>query len=261
MWMYELRVCLSTIANKQRLLGKWMHKCMCTYMICCLVTLQWWRQMSMTANIHNSIETKRNPYRSVQNANFLFSMFEINIYLYIIHNLTCVWRDKSQLIVHPDCFLHNDSVPNVYPFTFWIPKIKTFNIQVISHVHTHTKQLTDTSRVNSSLIMEGTADCSLPSLITCHMTCADNCKALQVLWLNTRAASASDTPSRWPPPGPRWRCSSPGIWILLEPFKHRQAVEREDQVGGLKRAHSSVDWDLPPRCMMPFPSRVASPPG
>lgn len=73
----------------------------------------------MTANIHNSIETKRNPYRSVQNANFLFSyMFEINIYLYIIHNLPCVRRDKSLPTVHPDCFLHNDSVPHLHPFTF-----------------------------------------------------------------------------------------------------------------------------------------------
>lgn len=75
-------------------------------------------------------------------------------------------------------------------------------------------------RRSSSLVMEATADRSLPSWITCHMTCADNWRALQVLWLNTRAASASDTPSRWPPPGPTWRCSSPGIWILLEPFKH-----------------------------------------
>lgn len=76
--------------------------------------------------------------------------------------------------------------------------------------------------------MEAIADRSLPSLITCHMTCADSWRALQVLWLNTRAASASDTPSRWPPPGPTWRCTSPGIWILLEPFKRRG--EREEGV-------------------------------
>lgn len=81
--------------------------------------------------------------------------------------------------------------------------------------------MTDTSRGNSSLVLEAAADRSFPSLITCHMTCADNWRVLLVLWLNTRAASASDTPSRWPPPGPTWRCSSPGIWILLEPFKHR----------------------------------------
>lgn len=114
-----------------------------------------------------------------------------------------------------------------------------------NHAHTTThKKMTDTSRGNSGLVLEAAAHRSFPPLITCHMTCADNWRELQVLWLNTRAASASDTPSRWPPPAPTWRCSSPGIWILLKPIKQGGGgggVVVCCQVGGLKRARPSGD--------------------
>lgn len=64
-------------------------------------------------------------------------------------------------------------------------------------------------------------------MITSHTLCyADNWRVPLVLWLNTTAASASDTPSHSPPLEQTGWCSSPGIWTLLKPFKHRQKGER-----------------------------------
>ena len=66
-----------------------------------------------------------------------------------------------------------------------------------------------------------------------------------VLWLNTTAASASDTLSHSLPPGPTGGYFSPGIWILLKPFKtHKKGrgviVKKESESESENEANAEV---------------------
>lgn len=120
----------------------------------------------------------------------------------------------------------------------------------------------ETKTLNATIPSVWKSPCREP-LITSHTTCcAGNWRVPRVLWLNTTAASASDTLSHWLPPGLTWRYSAPGIWILLKPLKH---TEREE--GHLVVFKTALcllrclDQDLPLHCTMPFPSHAASLPG
>lgn len=88
-----------------------MHELTCTYVICSLPSTKR-REMNLKANHYNSVETRRNLHRSIENANLLLYMFKINIYIYITHKRGR--RDKLIPTVRPDCFLHIDSVPHLH---------------------------------------------------------------------------------------------------------------------------------------------------
>lgn len=88
----------------------------------------------------------------------------------------------------------------------------------------------------SSLPMEGNkvSSCKVllqfgcPGVMITFRTayCACNWTGPPVPWLNTTAASASDTPSHWLRPELTRGCSSSGIWTLLKPLNNHKTTVR-----------------------------------
>lgn len=171
------------------------------------------------------------------------------ILIYIIITLSCAIRHtlisyilmiKSRICTETFCTSLKNLLQCLFQlctFALWLlkPRINIWTvmgpIRKVALQKMTMKELLVEMQANSTpgcpLLMDGNKglQCNFsfssrsPWTITSHTSCsADNWRVPLVLWLNTTAASASDTPSHSPPPEQTRWCSSPGIWILLKPL-------------------------------------------